>query len=285
METIELVTSYRSTCEEHLLFLNRIRDAQPDRPKLVEYFGERHWRDSSLEECVAYGLELATARRKVFTWLTCTNEGSSSVCRAALAHFGISDDDLLAGYPGDPSSKSSLRILCRPGLLYRLTRNLDKRRGFVNGALAVCVESLKGDEVFIVRLVSTGNLVLVHPVEDNGRRFLPMTYGYATTVRRAQGASLDLGCIYFDQKKRAAGRGYGYVAVSRFKSREGCFLYGKLRQTDFLPVGEGIESEILERGVLSETSDSDEQGIEFCGAYEGCDVDDMVFAPNPDFDP
>ena len=75
-----------------------------------------------------------------------------------------------------------------------------------------------------------------------------------------------MGCIYFDQKKRAAGRGYGYVAVSRFKSREGCFLYGKLRQTDFLPVGEGIESEIIERGVLSETSDSDEEGIEFVGA-------------------
>ena len=249
METIELVTSYRSTCPEHLLFLNRIRDVQPDRPTLMEYFRERNWNDSSLEECVAYGLELAAARRKVFTWLTHTNQGSSSVCRAALAHRGISDDDLLAGYPGDPSSKSSLRILCRHGLLYRLTRNLDKRRGFVNGALAVCVESLKGHEVFIVRLVSSGNLVLVHPVEEKGQRFLPLTYGYATTVRRAQGASLDMGCIYFDQKKRAAGRGYGYVAVSRFKSREGCFLYGKLRQTDFLPVGEGIESEIIERGV------------------------------------
>ena len=189
---------------------------------------------------------------------------------------------LRAGYPGDPSSKSSLRILCKPGLLYRLTRNLDKRRGFVNGALAVCVESLKGHEVFIARLVSSGNLVLVHPVEENGQRFLPLTYGYATTVRRAQGASLDMGCIYFDQKNRAAGRGYGYVAVSRFKSREGCFLYGKLRQTDFLPVGEGI----AERGVLSESNDSDEEGIEFVGA--GSDpifsVEDIEVALNLDFD-
>jgi len=123
-------------------------------------------------------------------------------------------------------------------------------------------------------------------VEENGRRFLPLTYGYATTVRRAQGASLDMGCIYLHQKHRAAGRGYGYVAVSRFKSREGCFLYGKLRQTDFLPVGEGIDSEILERGVLSETSDSDEAGIECVGA--GSDphfsVDGIEFADNADFD-
>ena len=34
------------------------------------------------------------------------------------------------------------------------------------------------------------------------------------------------------------GRGYGYVAVSRFKVRSGVYVYGKLRRTDFLPVGE-----------------------------------------------
>ena len=95
---------------------------------------------------------------------------------------------------------------------------------------------------------------------------------------------MDMGCIYFDQKKRAAGRGYGYVAVSRFKSREGCFLYGKLRQTDFLPVGEGTDTEVLERGIYSETSDSEEQGIEGIGAGEGVSVDDYVFQPNADFD-
>ena len=63
-------------------------------------------------------------------------------------------------------------------------------------------------------------------------------------------------------------------------------MYGKLRQTNFLPVGECIESEIIERGVLSESSDSEEEGIEFVGA--GSDpyfsVDDIEFAHNPDFD-
>ena len=53
-----------------------------------------------------------------------------------------------------------------------------------------------------------------------------------------------------------------------------------------MPVGEGIESEILERGVFSETSDSDEEGIEFVGA--GSDpyfsVDDIQVVHNPDFD-
>ena len=117
---------------------------------------------------------------------------------------------LRAGYPGDPSSKSSLRILCRPGHLCRLTRNLDKRRGFVNGALAVCVESLKGGEVFIVRLVSSGNLVLVHPVEEKGQRFLPLTYGYATTVRRAQGAFSGFG-VYLLRPEEARSRSWVWL--------------------------------------------------------------------------
>ena len=120
---------------------------------------------------------------------------------------------------------------------------------------------MEGDEVFIVRLVGTGNLVLVHPIYEDGATFLPCCYGYATTVRRAQGASLDHGCVYFDQKWHHAGRGYGYVAVSRFKTRAGVFLYGKLRRTDFLPVGEEKEDEVLERGWESLSSSDEERGI------------------------
>ena len=144
--------------------------------------------------------------------LTSTNRGASAVCRAALAHKGISDDDLLAGYQGDPASKSKLRILCRPGLLYRLTRNLDKRRGFVNGALAVCVESLKGCEVFIVRLVSSGNLVLVHPVEERGQRF------FATDVWVRHHRTSRSG--------RFSGHGLHLLRPEEARSRSGLWLRG-----------------------------------------------------------
>ena len=63
-------------------------------------------------------------------------------------------------------------------------------------------------------------------------------------------------------------------------------MYGKLRQTDFLPVGEGTESEITARGVLSESNDSDEEFIESVGAgpdphFSG---DDIEIAFNPDFE-
>ena len=60
--------------------------------------------------------------------------------------------DLATGYFCDPTTKSGLRILARPGIKVRLTRNFDKQRGFVNGAVGVVVESLRGNEVFTVRL-------------------------------------------------------------------------------------------------------------------------------------
>ena len=66
-------------------------------------------------------------------------------------------------------------------------------------------------------------------------------------------------CFYFDLST---------VGVSRFKTRAGCFLYGKLRRSDFLPVGEDLDEEVLERGYDSLTSaDSDGAGLEY--AFEG----------------
>ena len=214
---------------------------------------------------------MAEENRCIFTWLTATNAGSEQVCRAALHLKGIKEADLADGFVCDPQTKSSLRILARPGIIVRLSRNLDKTRGFVNGALAEVVSSLRGNAIFVAKLVVSGNYVLVHPMLEEGAVFLPCCYGYATTIRRAQGASLAMGCIYFDQHKFAAGRGYGYVAVSRFRSRAGCFVYGKLRMTDFLPVGEQTEEEVVSRGLQSETDDSEEEGIEH--AFQG-DADD-----------
>ena len=154
---------------------------------------------------------------------------------------------------------------------------MDKTRGFVNGAYAEGVESLDGDRVFTARLLSSGNVVLIHPLEEEGSRFLPCCYGYATTIRRAQGCGFHHGCIYFDLKKYPAARGYAYVAVSRFVSRSGCYLYGKLRRSDFLPVGEDKEEEILERGWDSETSsDNSEHGMQYIGGFARTEDDSNV---------
>ena len=101
-----------------------------------------------------------------------------------------------------------------------------------------------------------------------------------------------MGCIYFDQKLFGAGRGYGYVAASRFRTRGGCFLHGHLRRTDFLPVGgEGNAEEVLERGYDSlSDDDEDGRGLEYAcernlHVFDRCvEISDLVVnEEDPDF--
>ena len=292
MRKVQLHTVYRSADPAHLVFLNSIREEQPSRGRLVEYFGDRHWKGLTLGAYVKRGMQLARDKGVPFTWLTATNRGASEVCAEALRLEGITDEELQRGYYCDPATKSELRIVAKPGVVVRLSRNFDKQRGFVNGAIGVVCHSLRGNAVFTVRLQSTNNMVLVHPMEERGERFLPCCYGYATTIRRAQGADLEHGCMYFDQLKRPAARGYGYVAASRFKTRSGCHLYGKLRRSDFLPVGPDLESEHLERGYESMSSaDSDGAGLEYAfseGSGEESDTQDLsAYTANflKDFEP
>ena len=63
---------------------------------------------------------------------------------------------------------------------------------------------------------------------------------------------------YYPLLQVKKGRGYGYVAVSRFESRAGCYLYGNMRRTDFLPVGDEREEEVLERSIASASSSDDD---------------------------
>ena len=50
------------------------------------------------------------------------------------------------------------------------------------------------------------------------------------------------------------------MGVSRFRTRKGVYLYGRLRRTDFLPVGDEQEEEVLERGYGSVSSEDSECG-------------------------
>ena len=121
MDKVELKTIYRSTDEPHLVFLNRLRFEQPDRPTLKAYFGERHWYHEALEDCVARGMALAKEKGEPFSWLTCTNRGAAEVCEAALSLVGVTAADLAQGAYCDPTTKSELRIVAKPGILLRLS--------------------------------------------------------------------------------------------------------------------------------------------------------------------
>ena len=134
---------------------------------------------------------LARAHGYNIQWLCVTNKGVDRVNQQCLLLQGVTSEMLETGFPGDPKVVAS-KIYVKVGLIVRLTRNLDKDRGFVNGATGEIVTILQPLDLsppeprFIVKL-STGTLVLVHPIVDGGQCFLPCTYGYASTIRRAQG--------------------------------------------------------------------------------------------------
>ena len=149
------------------------------------------------------------------------------------------------------------RVVLAAGMRIRLTLNVDKERGFVNGNTGI-VRSMLRSDVFLLHS-DQGIPILVHPVTQKGRKFLPVTYGWATTMRRAQGATLEKVGLWFDRK--LPDRGYAYVGLSRAKRRADVFLMGKIRRTDWRPVGgEGRPGEQTElSGDVSSFGSTDDR--------------------------
>ena len=257
LHTITLRTIHRTKDMELLTFLGLCRTKQPSRMQLYDFFQGRRYRSGRLLHAVRAGMRLAEETGKAFMWLCVTNAGADHINRAMLHTLGLLEKAERLGVPGDPNSGDSMPFFASPGIAIRLTRNLDKERGFVNGAMGYVDTILHCEDerpiVFTVRLIGTGVLVLVHPIWTNKQRVLPCTYGYATTIRRAQGATYYHGCLYFDHSYPPE-PGYGYVGASRFQSRSGCYLYGKIRRTDWVPVHPARESADydLTRGEMSD---------------------------------
>jgi hypothetical protein len=174
--------------------------------------------------------------------------------------------------PGDPNMGGG-DVVVIPGMRVRLTRNVDKERGFVNGAVAEIEYVLKKD-VFVARTPS-GVRILVHPVQYDGHHFMPFCYGYSMTIRRSQGSTLELVGLWFDHCY-PADRGYGYVGGSRVRRASDLYLVGKVKRTDWLPVGgdaAGGEQETRGDDSASTSNDSDVGSEDQGASSESCDDD------------
>ena len=239
----------RSVDPEMLDFLEAARLEQPSREALVHFFGDRLLpADPVAATRVALNLEDRTHER--FTFLTVRNQGAASLNLARLQLQFPEAARVLKQGGGIPADDE--RVVVAAGMRIRLTLNVDKERGFVNGNTGM-VRSILRPDVFLLHS-DQGVPILVHPVTQKGRKFLPVTYGWATTMRRAQGATLEKVGLWFDRK--LPDRGYAYVGISRAKRRSDVFLMGKIRRTDWRPVGgEGRPGEQIVLGPFSESTD------------------------------
>ena len=110
---------------------------------------------------------------------------------------------------------------------------------------------------------------------------VPVVYAYATTMRRAQGSTLELTGLFFD--RRRADRGYAYVGVSRVKWQADAYHIGPIRRSDWRPVGgdpDGNEQE--HPGPMSESCEDDEFSP---SSNHSNDSDDLEHFSDYDYDP
>ena len=146
---------------------------QPSRNCLENFFhGRRLSRDK--DAAVQQALRIERATGKQFTFLTVTNRGAQALnlarLRAEFPEAAEKIENMRDCVVGDPSAEAGLLVL-QEGMRVRLTRNLDKDRGFVNGNVGV-IEAMLTKEVFILRTIQ-GTRILVHPVTDKGETFVP----------------------------------------------------------------------------------------------------------------
>ena len=253
----------RSNDPRLLDFLEVVRTRQPKKEELRTFFGDRRLApdedmrsDQHVSSAVEASIRAEQVTGKPFTFLTVTNSGARMLNHTrCLMEFGEREEVQNSErhmVNGDPELGGA--VVAIPGMRVRLTRNIDKERGFVNGALAEVEYVLKPD-VLVVK-TARGVRFLVYPITYNKATFVPFCYGYAMTIRRAQGSTLALVGLWFNHKY-PADRGYGYVGGSRVRFAEDLALVGKLRCTDWLPVGEEQEAERTQRGSSSESDHKD----------------------------
>ena len=239
----------RSVDPTMLDFLETARVRQPTRESLLEFFQSRIW-SSNIQDAVRVAKEIEDANGKEFTFLTVTNPRAAALNLARLALEYPAEAQILEAGGGIPADVG--KVVIAPGMRVRLTHNVDKDRGFVNGNTGIVRGVLRKD-VFLMQSAQ-GLPILVHPITYKGRKFLPVAYGWATTIRRVQGATLERIVLWFDRP--LPDRGYAYVGLSRAKRRQDVFLMGRIRRTDWRPVNgkdDGNEQNTL--SVLSESTD------------------------------
>ena len=176
----------RSVDPAMLAFLDKIRCRQPSRADLEEFFADRIW-DSDLQAAARKSLRMEVTENRNFMFLTVTNKAAAALNLARLQLEFPEVARQLAEGRGWPAEVG--RVLLATHMRVRLTHNVNKDEGFVNGNMGRIRKMLRSD-VFIMESSQQAS-ILVYPVTVKGQKYLPVSYGYATTMRRAQGATLD----------------------------------------------------------------------------------------------
>jgi hypothetical protein len=224
--------------------------------KMVRNIKRRHvaWRG---KEPSAWDLQELFRKHANTRIVTCTKRGAALVNNLASdVLFRHRHKQPLGTLPGDydanpdnspPKGEKRTQKLCASTLtVYKdmrihLTRNMDKENGFVNGM--TCRVKHYDEEAKALEVVTEGrkrlivHLITEDVVDDEGKKlgrvtYFPIRLGYASTVQKVQGSTLDHVTVWLDCPGcRAA----AYVALSRVRRDEDYLIGGSLHPNLFVP--------------------------------------------------
>jgi hypothetical protein len=176
------------------------------------------------------------------TFVTLTRRAAAWVNEAAVRlYFGhMPPLDILPGEPEQNNENydgqhmiawepSELPIYA--GMRLFITRNANKQNDFVNG---MGCEVLERDQYGVLVRTDTDKRLLVHPMTDPETKsvYFPLRHGYATTLHKVQGATLDHMTMWLDKAWWPAA---AYVALSRVQYDDSWQFVGDMKPEHFVP--------------------------------------------------
>ena len=231
----------RVSMPSHALFLRIVRHHKAwsgDFPSRYEYLQlmRRTERETTVVTCTRRAATLSTTSRCRFFLLTPTGPPLDVI----PADYESNTDN----YDGHGNLRDDGRLAPLHFQLYRgskvfLTKNLNKRAGFVNGMLAT-VDHYCAQSKCVTVLTRTGRRLAIFPFTedvDTGNHkvrvvYYPMRPGYAGTIYKLQGANLKHVTVHLDRPGVPAA---AYVAMSRVSRDEDYLLGGQLTPEHFVP--------------------------------------------------
>ena len=230
--------------------LNALRTSVPSAKLLAKIANKAHraWEGSEPD---AFDV-LSVLRKTEYktTMVTCTRKGALLLNELAVkVLFPDRHQEPLAELPldweadpanfdkeGDPvKDAQALPTQIYGGLRIVLTKNLNKRQDFVNGMGAV-VEDYDAASGCLTVETNTGKRLAICKIRERVCRqdvdFYPVRLGYAATVQKVQGQTLEHVTLWLD---RPFCRTAGYVALSRVRRDEDYLIAGNVSPQHFIP--------------------------------------------------
>ena len=247
---VKLVKSYRCSCPVLMKKIYGTRTSRPSK-KMVKSIckGHKAWRgtDGPTREDLR---ELWERTKGKTTIVTCTRRAAAKVNVLMLSLLFPWENKLLTTIPGhfdaNPENydeKNKFRTDRRPiptmvriheGMRIFLTNNLDKKSDFVNGMEAT-VQSYHAGRKCLVVLTRTQKRLSVWPYTDREHErvmYFPIRVGYAGTLHKFQGATMDHATIWLDVPGM---KGAGHVALSRVRTDKDYEIGGDVEPAHFEP--------------------------------------------------